>query len=69
MSNDMTKKKTKKPPGESVSATMIVRVKKPLKARYERIAEERSKPHQKVAVADVAREALIEFVKHIDQAA
>lgn len=40
---------------------MVIRVPRKLKARYKRIASARTTPHQKVASADVAREALIKF--------
>lgn len=54
-------RKTKENGTDDALVMMVIRVPKKLKLRYERIAVARTTPHQKVAVADVAREALIEF--------
>lgn len=56
-------KKIKQNRGESVPDVLHVRVAKPIKQAFERIAKARTKPNDKsVSVADVAREALSEYL-------
>lgn len=56
------KNSTKTEPA-ALSETMVVRVSKDTKNKYKVIAKERSQPNKKpVGLADVAREALVDFV-------
>ncbi len=49
--------------GESVPDVLHIRVAGPIKKAYEKLAKARTKPHRKnVAVADLAREALVEYL-------
>lgn len=54
-------RKTNENGTDDAMVMMVIRVPRRVKLRYQRIASARTTPHQKVAVADVAREALIEF--------
>lgn len=59
----MAKKNKNDGRGESVPDVLHIRVAEEIKAAYEKLAKTRTQPNRKsVSVADVCREALVEYL-------